>query len=81
MKIAIITSSKDPASLNIRNQLMELFKLDETEELFEEMKQDQVINKEGNLQFLSMGMTNDYKIAIEEGSNMIRIGRAIFHYE
>lgn len=27
---------------------------------------------------VSMGMTNDYKIAIEEGSNMIRIGSAIF---
>lgn len=28
--------------------------------------------------YLSMGMTNDYTIAIEEGSNMIRIGSAIF---
>ncbi len=27
---------------------------------------------------LSMGMTDDYKIALEEGSNMVRIGRAIF---
>ncbi len=27
---------------------------------------------------LSMGMTSDYKIALEEGSNMIRIGSAIF---
>ncbi len=27
---------------------------------------------------LSMGMSDDYKIAIEEGSNMVRIGRAIF---
>jgi len=27
---------------------------------------------------LSMGMTNDYEIAIEEGSNMLRIGSAIF---
>jgi hypothetical protein len=27
---------------------------------------------------LSMGMTNDFEIAIEEGSTMIRIGRAIF---
>ena len=27
---------------------------------------------------VSMGMTNDYKIAIEEGSNMVRIGRKIF---
>ncbi len=27
---------------------------------------------------ISMGMTNDYKIAIEEGSTMVRIGSAIF---
>ena len=31
-----------------------------------------------NLKLLSMGMSNDYKIAIEEGSNMVRIGTAIF---
>jgi len=30
---------------------------------------------------LSMGMTNDYSIAIEEGSNLIRIGTAIFGHE
>lgn len=27
---------------------------------------------------LSMGMTNDYEVAIEEGATMVRIGRAIF---
>lgn len=27
---------------------------------------------------LSMGMTNDFEVAIEEGSNLVRIGRAIF---
>jgi uncharacterized pyridoxal phosphate-containing UPF0001 family protein len=27
---------------------------------------------------LSMGMTDDYAIAIEEGATVIRIGRAIF---
>ena len=31
-----------------------------------------------NFDILSMGMTSDYEIAIEEGSNMIRIGSAIF---
>ena len=31
-----------------------------------------------NMKYLSMGMTNDYNIAIEEGSNMIRIGTGIF---
>jgi PLP dependent protein len=30
------------------------------------------------LPFLSMGMSSDFEIAIEEGSNMIRIGTAIF---
>lgn len=30
------------------------------------------------LQTLSMGMSSDYKIAIEEGSNMVRIGSLIF---
>jgi len=32
-----------------------------------------------NLTHLSMGMTNDYKIAIEEGSTMVRVGSAIFN--
>ena len=31
-----------------------------------------------NMKILSMGMTHDYKIAIEEGSNMVRIGTGIF---
>jgi len=30
------------------------------------------------LSTLSMGMTDDFEIAIEEGSNMVRLGRAIF---
>jgi len=31
-----------------------------------------------DMKYLSMGMTNSYQVAIEEGSNMIRIGTAIF---
>ena len=31
-----------------------------------------------SLEVLSMGMTDDFKIAIEEGANMVRLGRAIF---
>jgi pyridoxal phosphate enzyme (YggS family) len=31
-----------------------------------------------DFKYLSMGMTSDYRIAIEEGSNMLRIGSAIF---
>lgn len=31
-----------------------------------------------HLQYLSMGMTNDYQIAIEEGASIVRIGRKVF---
>jgi len=31
-----------------------------------------------SMKYLSMGMSSDYRIAIEEGSNMVRIGSAIF---
>jgi len=30
------------------------------------------------MEYLSMGMSNDFEVAIEEGSNMVRIGTAIF---
>lgn len=39
---------------------------------------DQYNNKIEGFDTLSMGMTNDYKIAINEGSNMIRVGSGIF---
>lgn len=31
-----------------------------------------------DMKFLSMGMTNDFEVAIEEGANIVRIGSAIF---
>ena len=31
-----------------------------------------------NMEFLSMGMSGDFEMAIEEGSNMVRVGTAIF---
>ena len=44
--------------------------------LFEEIKVTEIPNIE--MEFLSMGMTNDFEIAIEEGANIIRLGTAIF---
>ena len=32
----------------------------------------------GTVSILSMGMTNDYEVAIEEGATMVRIGTGIF---
>ncbi len=31
-----------------------------------------------DFQYLSMGMSNDFEVAIEEGSNLVRVGTAIF---
>jgi PLP dependent protein len=33
---------------------------------------------EGRFNLLSMGMSNDFEVAIEEGANIVRVGRAIF---
>lgn len=44
--------------------------------LFERLKDLALPNIE--MQHLSMGMSGDYQIAIEEGSTMIRVGSAIF---
>jgi pyridoxal phosphate enzyme (YggS family) len=32
----------------------------------------------GQMECLSMGMTNDFEVAVEEGANIVRIGTAIF---
>ena len=34
--------------------------------------------KTSNIKYVSMGMSHDYEIAIEEGANIVRVGTAIF---
>ncbi len=48
----------------------------ETKRIFERIKRLNSPNIE--MKYLSMGMTNSYKIAIEEGANIVRIGTKIF---
>lgn len=48
----------------------------ETKKIFDMLKKRKFNNIE--MDILSMGMTHDYKIAIEEGSNIIRVGQGIF---
>ena len=47
-----------------------------TRRLFDELKQRPRPGIE--MRYLSMGMTNSYRIALEEGANIIRIGTRIF---
>ena len=66
MTISPLTKNEDEIRRSFRNlkELLEANKKNETD----------------NIHFneLSMGMTNDYKIALQEGATMIRIGRGIF---
>lgn len=39
---------------------------------------DQFQQKYASIQILSMGMSGDYQIAVEEGSNMVRVGSLLF---
>lgn len=53
----------------------------EMREMFDRLKAFPLFSSE--MKYLSMGMTHDYKIAVEEGANLVRIGTAIFgerHY-
>ncbi|MDH5695082.1 MAG: YggS family pyridoxal phosphate-dependent enzyme [Dehalococcoidia bacterium] len=47
-----------------------------TKKIFEKIKALELPNIE--MTYLSMGMTNSYKIALDEGANMVRIGTKIF---
>lgn len=46
--------------------------------IFEQIKSEKLVNDIDKFDTLSMGMSGDFEIAIEEGSNMIRLGSIIF---
>jgi hypothetical protein len=48
----------------------------ETRKIFEQLKSLELPNV--YMRYLSMGMTNSYQVAIEEGANVVRIGTKIF---
>jgi uncharacterized pyridoxal phosphate-containing UPF0001 family protein len=48
----------------------------ETRQAFEHLSKSNIPNME--MRYLSMGMSNSYLVAIEEGANVVRIGTKIF---
>jgi pyridoxal phosphate enzyme (YggS family) len=48
---------------------------EEVRPIFQRLRQ---LRDELGLEHLSMGMTDDFEVAVEEGATMVRIGRAIF---
>jgi pyridoxal phosphate enzyme (YggS family) len=47
-----------------------------TKEIFDKIRR--IYPENTDLKYLSMGMSGSYKVAIEEGANIVRIGTAIF---
>ena len=60
-----------------KEQIRECFR--ETKQLLDETRVRFSDNENIDMKYLSMGMSHDYDIALEEGSNMLRIGSAIFN--
>ena len=78
--ISLVDSSKN---LRLRGLMMIAPNFPDVEEcrpLFRQMRKlfDELKTSRENFDFLSMGMTHDYKIAIQEGANVVRLGTAIF---
>ena len=57
-----------------QNQIRKEF--NELHSIFEKLKNDTILGSD--IEILSMGMSGDYKLAIDCGSNMVRIGSSIF---
>lgn len=45
--------------------------------LFDKFKKQKYNNED--IKYLSMGMSNDYQVAVEEGANIVRIGSLLFY--
>ena len=67
--MGMATFTKDPEQ--VRSEFKSL------KTIYDELKSSSLSSEDG-FSIISMGMSGDYEIAIEEGSNMIRIGSTIF---
>ena len=80
---ALINCVDAANNLRLRGLMMIAPNLPDAEQcrpFFRQMRQlfDKLKPARAGFDFLSMGMTHDYKIAVEEGANVVRIGTAIF---
>ena len=79
----LLQAVDDAKNLRLRGLMMIAPNLPDVEDcrpLFRQMRTlfDKLKSSRSAFDMLSMGMTHDYKIAVEEGANVVRIGTAIF---
>ena len=74
---------KNLSNVNIKGLMGISLKVDndlEIEKEFESLNEVFLKLRDKNISILSMGMTNDYHLAIKHGSNMVRIGSGFLGY-
>ena len=73
-KSEILNILKNPLIMSIRTKFKEYFA--KLRELSVDISAKNIDNV--NMRDLSMGMTGDYQVAVQEGSTMVRVGTGIF---
>ncbi|QJP35363.1 YggS family pyridoxal phosphate-dependent enzyme [Nonlabens sp. Ci31] len=68
MGMATFTDNKDQVTAEFKSLA----------DLYKKIQKEELLSSRHDFTELSMGMTGDYQIALEEGSTMVRIGSAIF---
>jgi PLP dependent protein len=81
--IGLIQALKELPKLKLRGIMSIPSNTEDTKQVVDEFKAMQILymelrNELDTVDTLSMGMSNDFKLAIEYGSNLVRIGTAIF---
>ena len=74
----LITSVRELSNINLLGLMCIAPHTEDTNKIRNSFKQMKELKDKYKLDLLSMGMSNDYLIAIEEGSNIVRIGTKIF---
>jgi uncharacterized pyridoxal phosphate-containing UPF0001 family protein len=73
--VAQIASLPNVELAGLMTMAPEVGDAEETRPVFRALRQ---LAEANGLKELSMGMTNDFEVAVEEGATMVRIGRALF---
>lgn len=74
----LLAAARGSDALDVRGLMTVAPRVDDPQQVRPVFRQLKALAEEHGLDELSMGMTDDYAVAIEEGATIVRVGRAIF---
>ncbi len=74
----LITETKELSNINLLGLMCIAPNTEDKIIIKNSFKNMRLLKEKYNLKLLSMGMSNDYKIALKEGTDLVRIGTKIF---